>query len=125
MKLWMRTVLSILMLLQVACVNTMQAYIDKNLPALKPYPLKESLLAAVFTEYSSTQHREVDGKVIEQTEFFPKSEEEIAQKAMNKKSGYVTTWNNAQYGELKFRTGNTERKCLSQSFIKTPGTSGC
>jgi hypothetical protein len=123
MKLLMRTALPVLMLSQAACVNTMQAYIDKNLPQLKPYPLNESLLAAAFDDNSLT------GEVEDQVQYFPRDEEEIAQKAINYQSGYVTTWNNAEYGELKFRPGNQfegtvngqPRRCkhYSVSWIET------
>lgn len=106
MKLLIRTALTILMLFQVACVNTMQAYIDKNLPGLKPYPIKQALLAHAFSDNSSDNNGYDEmGRTNAQVEYFPREEEERAQRAMNDKTGHVTTWMNNRYGELKFIPG--------------------
>ena len=100
----------VMCLLQTACVNTMQAYLDKNFPQFKAYPVKEALLAEAFQHYSSSQYGpdgyDPEKKNREQMQYFSKSEEDIAQKAMSEKSNIVTTWTNKEYGELEFRVGS-------------------
>ena len=92
------------------CVNTLQAQLEQmGLDRYKLYPLKEALLASAFTEYSSTNSDAI-GRVKHQMQYFSKSEEEVAQKAMQDKSNIVTTWTNKKYGDLEFRVKKNTRR---------------
>jgi len=98
--------LTLAMLSVTGCVNTLQANLDKmGLAKFRAYPVREAVLASVFTEYSlGLDATKVNDLTRQQMKFFSKSEEEIVQKALsNDQSNIVTTWTNKEYGDMELR----------------------